>query len=197
MDVSTPRDRPPRTLRRGAALALAVGAGVVGSGALVHQASYAAFSATSHHTGNSWETGSVVLRDDVGGAALFTTAAQGLLVGGESDVRCVTVTTSGTLTSTVTMSATTSGDLAGDLRLTVERGDAAPSGAGDCTGFTGTSVYDGSLRDLPAALTGTPETWTSTTDEVRTYRIGWSLPADEVLTSGATAAATFVWTATS
>lgn len=197
MDASTTRDRSPRTRRRAALVALAVGVGVVGSGVLVHQASYAALTATSQHAGNSWETGSIVLTDDAAGSALFTTAGQWLLVGGESDVRCLTLTSSGTLPSTVTMSATAAGPLAANLQTTVERGRAAPTGPGDCTGFTGAPVYSGPLAGLPGALAGAPETWAATPGAVRTYRIGWSLPAGTPLTSGATATATFTWTARS
>lgn len=200
MDASDTHGRSHRARRpgTGAALALAAGIGVVASGALVYQASYAAFTATAENTGNSWETGSVDLTDDDGGSALFSTATDGLLQGGETGTRCLTVTSSGSLESTVTMSASASGALAADIDLTVERGDATPTGPGDCTGFTGSTVYSGALGGLEAALVATPETWTSTADPVRTYRITWSLPdGDDVITEGATASATFTWHATS
>ena len=51
---------------------LAVPLGLLGSGALVWQASYAAFTAQTTSPGNSWSTGSVALTDDDAGAAMFS-----------------------------------------------------------------------------------------------------------------------------
>ncbi|UZN02927.1 hypothetical protein [Cellulomonas sp. S1-8] len=199
---STDSRDPSQTRRRGSrlALALAVGVGVVGSGAVVYQASFAAFTATTANEGNSWETGSLDLTDNDGGTALFRTADHGLLDGGESGEKCITVTASGNIASTVTMSAAASGALAADIDLTVESGTATPTGAGDCTGFDGTSLYSGTLDGFGAALTTTPETWTSAADSntARTYRIVWSLPeGNDEVAEGASATAAFTWNATS
>ena len=201
--MNTTGTHRPEAGRRGSRLGLAaaLAIGMVGSGVLVYQASFAAFTATTSNTGNSWETGSVDLADDDGGSALFSTAQHGLLHGGEWGERCITVTASGSLASTVTMSATATGTLAPSIELTVERAPAT-SVPVDCTGFdrdTSAPVYAGALSGLPAALTteATSERWSATTGTAHTYLIRWELPeGDDAVVQNASAEAAFTWTAT-
>lgn len=180
-----------RRSRRGTwAVALAVPVGLLASGALVWQASYAAFTATTENTANSWSTGTVVLADNDGGTALWTSA--GLLEHGSTATRCITVSYTGDLAATIDFSATSSGTLAPDLDVTIQTGSGT---AADCSDFTGaTALYTGTLAALPAGLTPLPD-WTVAGAATRTYRIAWTVATTAA--QGETATAAFTWTATS
>lgn len=182
-----------RRSRRGAwAVALAVPVGLLASGALVWQASYAAFTATTDNTGNSWSTGTVVLADNDGGSALWTTAGLGPLEHGSTDTSCITVSYSGNLAATIDLSATASGTLAPDLDVVIETGTGAQA---DCSDFTGgTALWSGTLDAMPAGLAALPD-WTVTGPEAKAYRITWTVAGTAA--QNETAAAALTWTATS
>jgi len=131
--------RPGRTLP-----AVAVPVGLVLSAALTWQSTYAAFSATTGNAGNSWRSGTVTIADGDGGAALFSTAADGALRPGSTRSTCIQVDYTGDLTADVRMYVGTppAGATALDayLVMSVERGAdvaALDTVAADCsTGFT-------------------------------------------------------------
>ena len=99
------------------------------------QSSLAAFSDTTDNTGNTFDSGTVILTDDDSGVAMFTATG---MKPSDTEVGCIEVTYSGSLDANVRLyGAVTAGDGLEDyLDLTVERGD------GDCTTFgTSTAVW--------------------------------------------------------
>jgi len=185
-------------------VALALPLGLIGSAALVWQASYAAFTATTTNPGNSWTAGTVVLSDDDGATAIITATH---LKPGSTDTRCIEVWYTGNLGAAVELylspgDLVTTPDLAPYLQLTVEEGSGG--GAGNCAGFTPTSTL------YPASGTGTLSgfssthgsyatgagAWAPVTAENRTYRFTWTLdPNTTNPAQGDTATATFTWEA--
>ena len=181
----------PRRSRKGTwAVALAVPVGVVASGALVWNASYAAFTATTGNTGNTWTTGSVALTDDDSSTALFQLSGP---IAPRTDQRCITVTYTGDLAASVAFSAAAPDDaLATAMTAVVD------TGTGDnatCSGFTddgSADLYSGSLAGLESAAAGT---WTAPGTTTKTYRITVTVP--DAAPQGQTTNASFSWTATS
>jgi hypothetical protein len=144
-------------------LTAAVPVGLVLSAALTWTSTYAAFSASTGNTGNSWQTGSVVLADGDSGAALFTSASDSALQPGSTSSRCIRVDYTGSLDVDLRLYVATpvSGAVSLDpyLVMSVERGtDVTDSTtvAADCsTGFTPTAtptfLYNTHQADDPAA----------------------------------------------
>jgi hypothetical protein len=134
----------------------------------------------------------ISLSDDDGSRALF---ASHDLVPGQSVARCLTVSyAGGSDPGAVRLAAT---DVAGALadHLSVDVAAGTGGGFASCAGFTGTSVYTGSL----SGLTGTDPTapgvdagWTPTGAADRTYRITVTLVGDDTL-QGLAASGTFQW----
>lgn len=86
------------------------------------------------------------------------------------------------------------GTLAAHLQLTVELGDGARYG--DCAGFTGAVLFQGSLADLAASGTrGVATGWTPDADPARSFRVTVALDASTP--QGVTAEGSFVWQLTS
>jgi hypothetical protein len=176
--------------------------GVLGSAVFVYQGTSAAFTDSTSNGANTWSSGSVALSDDDSGAALFST---GPLVPGDSGSRCIAVTYSGTVTAGVRLYATAvSGGLAPYLDLDVEEGAGVGNvgSAADCTGFSGTSVWSGTLASFGTAATswasGVGSFAPTGAGQVQVYRLTWTLDAtapDAV--QGQSAAGTFVWEAQS
>jgi hypothetical protein len=169
------------------------------SGALIWQASYAAFTDTTSNDNNSWTAGSVTITDDDGGSALFTVSG---LVPGATGARCITVTYSGTVTADIAMTAAYhSGDVATNplapyLDMAVNKG-AGASVAADCTGFTpGSDVYTGDAATMTGA--GSLDTWVGSTGNTAVYRITYTLDAATPNASqGDAAGIDFFWNAQS
>jgi hypothetical protein len=117
--------------------------------ALTASSTYAAFSASSENTGNSWQTGSVVLTDNDSGAALFASAADTGLTPGLPRSRCIRLDYTGDVPADIRMYVGTpaSGVTTLDpyLVMSVERGRDVLAGttvAADCsTGFTSTPTF--------------------------------------------------------
>ncbi len=161
----------------------------------IMQYSRAAFSATTSNSANSWATGSVVLTDDDAGSAMFTSAN---MTAGQSVVKCIAVTYSGTLTSGVNVKlyGTASGALASYLNLTVEQGTGG--GFGSCVGFSGSSIYSGTVSgfgstytNFGAGLTGFSP---SANPETHTYRVTITVQNDNNA-QNKTAVADYTWEA--
>lgn len=180
---------------------------LLGSGALVLQASSAAFSGSTTNPGNTWEVGQVTLSDDDGGSspttgtAMFTATK---LKPGSAGERCIAVTSQSTTSATLKMYVTnvvTTKSVSSHLDVTVDEGTGGSFGS--CAGFVPAGkIFQGTLAGFAAngdyatavgayALSGTPP-------ESRTYRITYTLSATAPDTIAAgTAGATFVWEARS
>src|SRR5947209_19250226 len=101
--------------RSGKVLAAAVPLGVLASGVLIWQSSYAAFSGTTTNGNNTFSAGSVTLTDDHQPATALFTAPN--LKPGSTGSSCIKVTYNGNLAAAVKMYVK-SGDLTnttGDL----------------------------------------------------------------------------------
>ena len=96
--VQTARHRGRRRGRAGVRAATAVvSLALLASGAMVYQASNAAFTATTSTGNNSWTAGTVALTNSSSATALFDATAEGVFTPGTTTARCVLVTYSGTL----------------------------------------------------------------------------------------------------
>lgn len=179
----------------------ALTAGLLASGALVWQASYSAFSATTSNPTNNWTAGTVALSDDDTNTAMFTATG---LKPGSTGTKCVAVTSSGSLASAVKLYGTnfaTTNSLASSINLTITQGTGG--GFGSCTGFTplgtGASVYSGTVAGFAGAATNYSSglgTWapTGSASETRVFQFTYTLdPATPNSAQGGTAAIAFTW----
>jgi hypothetical protein len=131
------------------------------------------------------------LTDDAGGAALFP-GAEPIEPGASADA-CITISATGALASDrVTIAATeVTGDLAPFLTVTVEVGTGGRYG--DCTGFSGQAIYQGTLIGLAGlAGDGAPTGWEPTLSPARTFRITVTVAATSDV-MGRTSTASFSW----
>jgi len=193
-----------RTARIGTAGVLAVA--VVASGALVWDASYAAFTATTTNPGNTWSAGSVIVGNDRNGVAVFTQpatrpdAATSTLAppangaftasdpaaGGSA---CIKVTYTGTLTADIRMHVAITntgadGGLAQFLLFDVDNGTGPAGSDPTCAGFTSTGYLYGSASNTGDLLTGMPTAYAgglagwagATNGDSKWYRLSWLLP---------------------
>jgi len=171
-------------------------------GFLVVTGSRAAFTDTTDNTGNNWATGTVSLSDDDTTLAMFN--ASGLKA---DDVieNCLVVTYDGSLDSDVTLyAANLTGTLGTYLDLEIEIGDggsfastATAAGTVPCTGFSGSSIYSGTLAGFAGASTDFGSgvgTWGPSTGEFKTYRFLVTVQDDNAA-QGLAAGVGFVWEA--
>jgi len=155
---------------------------VIAAGALVYQASYAAFTGQTRNSGNEWSTGSVNLTDDDNGQARFRVTN---MLPGDTEIRCVKVTANASVASTVkgyTINPVTSVQgLENRIHVTIEGGQGGTFST--CDGFArdaagGLLVDDQPLSALFAvngfAHPGSLGGWTVEPGvESRTYRLKW------------------------
>lgn len=216
--------RVPQRRARHTMTAAAVPVGLVLSAALTWTSTYAAFSASTGNTGNSWQTGSVVLADGDTGAALFTSVSDSALTPGSSRSRCIRVDYTGSLVADLRLYVTTPAAGATSLDpylvMSVERGADVAAGttvAADCsTGFTPATspaflyntrqaddpLADGSqtLADLKADhadhVTGLVVDSTTAPDSHLTFKITYFVEDDNAA-QNAQSSATFTWEARS
>jgi hypothetical protein len=169
--------------------------------AMVVRASSAAFTGETVNEQNSWDTGTVVLTDDDGGSALFSS---GNMRPGDDDTACIEVTYEGSLvpsgpvelSATITDQTIVGGDgLGDDLVVEVRMGDdgvactALPAGASSV-------VYSGALEDMADEATWTPAV--SDPDDVRAFYFTVTLDAATANDAqGESLEATFSWTTAS
>jgi hypothetical protein len=169
--------------RAGRALPASLILGVVVSGALVWQASYAAFTgqtSTDNHVG----AGTVVISNERAGQSLLTVPA---LAPGQSAAECVLVTYAGTATAAVRLYAgtyTDAGNLGSALTIAVDSADTGAYG-NNCATFAGnvTTILPAEPVDTFAARTGfsagvpVASPWQPTAGaRTRAYRITVTLP---------------------
>jgi hypothetical protein len=160
----------------------AVPVGLIVSAALVWQASYSAFSATTTNPTNNWATGTVVLTDDDSNTAMFNAT---VLKPGSTGVKCILVSYSGTLAANVKLygtGKTATNSLDTYLDLTVEQGTGATSAS--CAGFVqdagAPNIYTGTLAGFAAAYTnfGTGfGTFSPAGAGTRAYRVTYTVDA--------------------
>lgn len=178
---------------------------LIASGLVVAQASYSAYSATTTNPESNWATGSVALRDDDAGTALFTVENA---KPGTSGTRCITVTSTGDLPSSVKFyvtDASSTNDLALAMDVTITQGTGGSFGS--CDGFTplptGATLYSGNMAWLGMTAYGYGNglgSWTPTgdADETRTYKVDYRIAADAPnTTQGGTATGGLTWEAQS
>ena len=194
--MSRPSIRSARTVG-----IVAVLAGLAASGALIWQASYSAFSATTSNPTSNWTAGSVALSDDDSNSALFSATG---LKPGSTGTKCIAVTSNGSLASTVklygTNAATTNG-LSSSINLSIIQGTGG--GFGSCAGFTalgtGSSVYSGTLAGFGSSATNFATglgNWapTGSAAESRTFQVTYTLDTNAPNSvQGGTAALGFTW----
>jgi hypothetical protein len=157
---------------------------VLVAGLMVWQGSNAAFSSVTRNIGNSWETGSVALTDDDGGAAMFQVQN---VIPGQTGSRCIRVTASSSVPGLVKIYA---GDLAADglepyIKITIDQGTVGSVG-GFGTGPTGCGTFVSDATESSQSLSGlmadhtTYATgllpWTTAgvvSGEAKTYKFSW------------------------
>jgi hypothetical protein len=176
----------------------AIPAAVLASGALVWQSSYSAFSATASNPTNNWSAGTVTLTDDDSNVAMFNATN---LKPGATGVKCIAVTSNGSLPATVKLYSTgyaTTLSLANNINLKVEEGTGATTAS--CAGFVGgTTLYDAALSGFGTTKTTFAtgvSSWAPTggVSETKAYRITYTLSASTPDTSqGGTASLGFTW----
>jgi hypothetical protein len=176
------RYRAPRARRT--ALSVAVPVGLVTSLALTWGATHAAFSATTHNPGNSWETGTVGLANNTKVGAVFTplfSAEDGLLKPGSTGSRCIRIDYTGSLEAEIRMYIEPDGtgspagaeDLDPYLVMSIERGvdvDSETEVAVDCSGETGDlfSTSPATATFLDRTHPGVPDATSRTLAHLRT-----------------------------
>lgn len=135
---------------------------------------------------------SASLFDDDTGVAVFGSSTR--ITETVAQTGCLLVGAAGASSAArVGLSATgVSGPLAPDLQLTVEMGSGGH--AGDCTGFTGSQIWQGTLTELaaPTPSTGWWTGWSPSTTPTRTFRITAVLRPGST-SSGQQATAALVW----
>ncbi|GAA4621892.1 hypothetical protein [Cellulomonas oligotrophica] len=174
---------------------------------MVLRTSEAVFTADTRVPDNAWETGSVSLADDSTGSALFATTSygggvpggDGLLTGGDTLTRCLTVTYTGTLTSDVAVRlyATADGTLAPHLDVVVDEGTGSGRGCGSFVASR--TLYSGTLAGLATVAhdgaSGLGPWEPGATGATRVYR--FTITVQPVTAAqAAQATASFVWEAT-
>lgn len=144
---------------------------VVAAGALVYQASYAAFTGQTRNSGNEWSTGSVRLTDDDNGQARFRV---GNMLPGDTETKCLKVTADASVASTVkgfTINPVTSVQgLENRLLITIVAGNGG--GFADCTGFVALNDATNGVIVADAPLSAV-----SQKNTFETALGGWDVPA--------------------
>jgi hypothetical protein len=182
-------------------IAAAVVVGLMGSGALVWQASSAAFTASTENDGNTWNSGKVVLSDNDSDTALFTASG---LVPLDNGTNCIEVEYDGNVASTVKIYAEdASGNLGQFLDFDIELGSGTSCGTpgtwSQIFGDAGSTVAGGdTLTTFTTARTdysnGIAGWSPSVVNSKRPYRFTWTL-ADDDNAQDESAAVKLVWEA--
>jgi hypothetical protein len=155
---------------------------IVAAGAMVYQASYAAFTGQTRNSGNEWSTGSVNLTDDDNGQARFRV---GNMLPNDTETKCIKVTANASVPSTVkgfTINPVTSVQgLENRLMITIVAGTGGTFA--DCTGFV--AIPDATngviVANAPLSLVSQKNTFETALGgwdvpsgiSTRTYKITW------------------------
>ena len=195
-------ENEPHRRRRPWVALLAI-VGVIGSSAMVWQASNAAFTATTSDGVNSFAAGTVALSDNDLGTALFSATN---LKPGSTGQACIRVTYSGTLAAGVRLyaqSASASNGLDTYLTLTVDEGTNSTVTAGTCGTWTsatgGGGISTSTLNAFTTARTtygSGAGTWNPPSGATKDYQFTYTLSAAAPNSAqGGTAQVTFAWEA--
>lgn len=181
-------------------LPAAVTVGLLGSGLLVWQSTYAAFTATTTTPTSSFGSGKVEISNNTGGTALFTVTN---LVPNSTDTRCVDVTYSGTVASSVKLYAAYNTANALAQYLTFQVDQIGATATCDATAATVSTIYGGTTAQTLAGLVGTATsytsglgTWTPATTATQRYRFQYLLQ-DNNAAQNLSAQVNFTWEARS
>lgn len=217
-----PGARPSSRLSRKTMVLLAgIPLGLVASGVIVWQASYAAFTASTNTPVNNWTSGSVAVTNDHAASVLWDYSGANKLVPGDSDVKCVSVTYNGTVDLSAGpighvdggvvfyLTNAVPGALGSYLQMSIERSDVV----GNCTttfgqGSSVVDVFNGAdasgagttLTDLAAHsawATGLSRWQPTASGQVMYYRIKWTLLDVGGVPQSSTTTAAFTWEAQS
>ena len=181
----------------------AVPIGLLISSALVWQASFSAFSATTSNPANNWAAGTVVLADDDGNQAMFNVTG---MAPGATGSKCIAVTSSGTLASAVELygtGATATNSLDTYVNLVVQQGTGGGFAAG-CAGFAADAgapnSFTGTLAAFASSYTSFATgfgTWAPAAGtQVKVYKITYTLDAATPSSAqGSTASIGLTWEA--
>jgi hypothetical protein len=195
-DVAPEGRRGSRRSRAGArraALAV-VPLALLGSGALIYQASNAAFTASTSTGSNSWSAGNVFVSNSSSGSALFSVTALKPTTAAAATSKCLTVSYTGNLAANVRMYLTGysstmrpagppgpvgagTTDLGDYLRVIVEEGTGTQT---DCSDFASTRYLTSgttngqSIGSLSTALTAFGSTYPGPSNA------SWAAPASSV-----------------
>ena len=165
---------------------------------------YAGFSATTSGPGNTFSTGTVALVAALGGPSgtgAFTFGTVADMVPGETVVKFLDVTKSGTLdfgltaSATATVSSALDSDPTHALQLSIKRCTAVWTDVDGCAGDVSTP-YSGML----APLAGSPVSLGSVTaggGSVAHLQLAVTLPSTAMALNGVTSTVQFTWTASS
>jgi hypothetical protein len=187
--------------------------GLLAAGLLVWQGSYAAFSATTNDTNNTWSSGSLTLTND-GGTGTFAASTSATFGGttlkpGSTGTTCLTVKSTGTSAGTLAMYesalADSSPSLGAQIQLTVTAGVAGADVPANCTGFpaTATTLYTNQpLSTFPntyaAAVTAGGTTPIAGGAVFEAYKVVWTFAttgtnAGDNLLQGKSVTSAFQW----
>jgi len=160
---------------------------------------FSAFSATTTNSGNSASSGTVTIADSDGSVALYSTTD---MKPGDTAVKCIRVTYTGSLTSTVklyTSAAITSGT---QFNLQIERGSGLSAAYPSCTGFSSaSSIYNGDLGSFGTSYAAGVDAKGSTWAQNDTVDYRFTLTQNDDATANAhtsvttTGSHTFTWEA--
>jgi hypothetical protein len=147
------------------------------AGLMVWQGSNAAFSADTRNIGNNWETGSVYITDDDGGAAMFQITG---VVPMQSGEKCIAVTATPSVASVVKFYV---GDLGADglqdyVKVTVAQGTGGTfadcaAGGGFVADQTEASQSLQAISTAHGSWANAILPWTTSGTATKTYKISW------------------------
>jgi hypothetical protein len=175
---------------RRAALAV-VPLALLGSGALIYQASNAAFTASTSTGSNSWTAGNVFVTNSSAGSALFSVSALKPTTAAAATAKCLTVSYTGNLAANVRMYLTGysstlrpagppgpvaagTTDLGDYMRVIVEEGSGTQSNCSDFTPsryLTSGTTNGQTIHSLSTALTSFGSTYPGPSNT------SWAAPA--------------------
>jgi len=190
---------------------IAPAVGLLAAGLLVWQGSYAAFSATTVDTGNTWAAGNLVLTNN-GGTAVYSAATSATFGGtnlkpGATGTTCLTVKSTGTAAGTLAMYRSALADsvpsLGAQIQLTITEGVPAADVQANCAGFPvaglTTVATNQPLSTFPSSFaTATGTTPVAAGTVLEAYKVVWTFvttgtnPGDTAL-MGKTVTAGFTW----
>jgi hypothetical protein len=207
-DDALTRDRRRSRRRRGGGARRAVLAviplALFGSGALIYQASNAAFTASTSTGSNSWTAGNVFVTNSSSGSALFSVSAMKPTTAAAATSKCLTVSYTGNLAANVRLyltgysstlrpagppgpTAAGTTDLGDYLRVIVEEGSGTQTNCSDFVSsryLTSGTTNGQSMTSLKTALTSFSSTypgpsnvsWAPSGPSTMTYRVTYWLP---------------------